>query len=81
MMMCFICSCRNKKEEPSSIYTLRHKQVLDAKKLHNACGVETEQVVSLFITLIRDGSLHNVGMAPDEKSLPRPANTWKCRGY
>ena len=23
MMMSFICSCRNKKEEPSSIYTLR----------------------------------------------------------
>jgi hypothetical protein len=34
-----------------------HEQLLDAKKTHNACCAETEPVVSLFITLICDGSL------------------------
>ena len=36
------------------------------KKLHNARCVETEPVVSLFITLIIHGRLHNVGMSPDD---------------
>jgi hypothetical protein len=36
------------------------------KKLDDAGCVETEPVVSLVITVSGDGSLHNVGMAPDD---------------
>jgi hypothetical protein len=49
-----------------ALTTTKHKQLLDAKKLHNTCCGETEPVVSLVITLIGDGGLHNVGMAPDD---------------
>ena len=60
----------NKPQAPQITTTTEHKQLPGAKKLHNACCVETELVVLLIlplvITLIGDGRLHNVGIAPDD---------------
>ncbi len=46
-------------------HSTKHKQLPDVKKLNDARCVETEPAVSLVITLMGDGSLHNIGVAPD----------------
>ena len=45
-----------KPQAPQITTTTEHKQLLDAKKLHNSRCVETEPVVPPFITLIGDES-------------------------
>jgi len=54
-----------KHQAPHITATTKHKQLPDVKKLNDPRCVETEPAVSLVITLMGDGSLHNIGVAPD----------------